>query len=260
MDKERPGYYAVIPADVRYDNRIPANAKLLYGEISALIGSEGYCFAGNQYFADIYGCTPVTIARLISQLEQAGHIKRELEKDRSGQVVCRKIYLRVSMPDEQPLNNFDNTPLQNCGEGINKNVKDTNTSITNIDIKEKNKKEKSTKKKDAPPKTDFDPMPQFVTWIGNTFPDREPAAKNSLYSAITRFVKNRNALKKPYKTAGAVTGLCNKLVKLARADLGVMIELLDDATENGWQTVYPRNSVPSPPSATKTGGREYECL
>ena len=34
------------------------------------------------------------------------------------------------MPEIQPLNNFDNTPQQNCGEGINKNVKDTNTSIT----------------------------------------------------------------------------------------------------------------------------------
>ena len=257
MDKERPGYYAVIPADVRYDDRIPANAKLLYGEISALIGSGGYCFAGNQYFADIYGCTPVTIARLISQLEKAGHIKRELEKDNSGQVVRRKIWLSVSMTDAQPLNNFDNTPLQNCGEGINKNVKDTNTSITDIDIKEKNKKEKSEKKKGAPPKTDFDPMPQFVDWIGYTFPEDPPAAKNALYKALVRFVENRVALKKPYKTAGAVTGLCNKLTKHANTNISLMIELLDDATEQNWQTVYPRNSQPA---GKPKSGRVYECL
>ena len=78
MDDVRPGYYAVIPADVRYDDRIPANAKLLYGEISALIGKDGFCFATNQYFAEIYGCTPVTVARLVSKLEEAGYIKREL--------------------------------------------------------------------------------------------------------------------------------------------------------------------------------------
>lgn len=258
MDKDRPGYYAVIPADVRYDDRIPANAKLLYGEISALIGREGYCFASNQYFADIYGCTPVTIARLISALEDAGHIRRALERDSAGQVVCRKIWLNVSVQDEQPLNNFDNTPLQNCGEGINKNVKDTGTGITDIGKKEKYKKEKSGKKKATPPKEDFDPMPQFVEWIGRTFPDREPEAKNALYLAIVRFVENRVALKKPYKTAGAVTGICNKLVKYAKADIGLMIELLDNATEHNWQTVYPLNSAP--PQAPKTGGREYECL
>jgi hypothetical protein len=141
MDKERPGYYAIIPADVRYDDRIPANAKLLYGEISALIGRDGFCFASNQYFADIYGCTPVTVARLISSLEDAGHIKRAIERDSAGQVVCRKIWLSVSIPGEHPLNNFDNTPLQNCGEGLNKNDKYINTSITDIDIKEKDKKE-----------------------------------------------------------------------------------------------------------------------
>ena len=258
MDNERPGYYAIIPADVRYDDRIPANAKLLYGEISALIGTDGYCFASNQYFADIYGCTPVTIARLISSLEDAGHIKRTLERDNTGQVVCRKIWLSVSAQDAQPLNNFDNTPLQYCGEGINKNDKDTSTSITSIGIKEKYKKEKSGKKKDAPPKMDFDPLPQFVAWITQTFPDQEPAAKNALYLAITRFVQNRMALKKPYKTSGAVTGICNKLEKYTKTDIGLMIELLDNATEHNWQTVYPLNSAP--PQTHKTGGREYECL
>lgn len=258
MDNERPGYYAIIPADVRYDDRIPANAKLLYGEISALIGRDGFCFASNQYFADIYGCTPVTVARLISSLEDAGHIKRAIERDNTGQVVCRKIWLSVSMKDEHPLNNFDNTPLQNCGEGLNKNDKYTNTSITDIGIKEKDKKEKKSKKVDAPPKVDFDPLPQFVAWIGQSFPDREPAAKNALYLAVARFVENRVALKKPYKTAGAVTGICNKLTKYAKADIPLMIELLDNATENNWQTVYPLKSAPPP--VAKTGGREYECL
>ena len=77
MDDIRPGYYAIIPADVRYDDSIPPNAKLLYGEISALIGKDGYCYASNKYFSDVYGFAPETIARLVSRLEEAGYIRRE---------------------------------------------------------------------------------------------------------------------------------------------------------------------------------------
>ena len=130
MSEERPGYYAIIPADVRYDDRIPANAKLLYGEISALIGAAGFCYASNQYFAKIYGMSTDSISRLFKKLEDNGYISREIEKDSSGQVVRRKIYLSMSVPQIQPPDFFADTPRQNCGEGIDKKVRETNTSIT----------------------------------------------------------------------------------------------------------------------------------
>lgn len=131
METSRPGYYAVIPADVRYDDRIPANAKLLYGEISALIGSDGYCYASNQYFSGLYGMAEETIARLITKLEQAGHIIRVLERDHSGQIKIRKLYLRASIPVFQPLDEKINTSPQKNQEGIDEKVKDTNLSKTN---------------------------------------------------------------------------------------------------------------------------------
>lgn len=256
-ERQRPGYYAIIPADVRYDDRIPANAKLLYGEISALIGPEGFCFAGNQYFADAYGWSPVTVARLIGKLEEAGYISRELVRDGSGQVDCRKMWLNVSSCGEHPLNNFDNTSPQNCGEGGIKNVKDTNTSISN-NIKKKNiKKKKENEESAAPSPADFDPMPLFEDWIRRSFPEQPAQVKNGLYLAASRFAKNREALKKPYKTAQAVTASCNKLVKLSGGKPLEMIALLDNATEHNWQGIFPLNREAE---AAPKEERQYKCV
>ena len=253
MTDVRPNYYAIIPADVRYDDSIPANAKLLYGEISALVGSEGFCFATNQYFSDLYGMADETISRLISKLETAGHIKREMERDSAGQIVSRRIYLRVSVPETQPLDEKINTSPQKNQEGIDEKVKDTNTSNTDI-YKKKNKQKKKQK---SVPAEDFDPLPLFVDWIDRSFPGHGPDAKNALYQALVRFSDNRAAIKHPMQSGGSVTALCNRLRRIthgAQDPLPLMVDLLDTATCSGWQSVYPPKAS-QPRTVPQTSGQ-----
>ncbi len=71
MDKS---YYAIIPASVRYDEKLCPNAKLLYGEITALCNEKGYCWASNLYFANLYKVSGRSIINWINELEQNGHI------------------------------------------------------------------------------------------------------------------------------------------------------------------------------------------
>ncbi|MCO6149082.1 helix-turn-helix domain-containing protein [Flavobacterium sp. NRK1] len=78
---ETPGYYAVIPSSVRYDASLVPNAKLLYGEITALCNSTGTCTAANDYFAELYNVDSKTISRWISQLRDAGYIDVEILKN-----------------------------------------------------------------------------------------------------------------------------------------------------------------------------------
>jgi hypothetical protein len=90
----QPNYYAIIPASVRYDKRIKANAKLLYGEITALSNQEGFCWSDNNYFALLYDVDHKTISRWISQLENFGYLRSIVDKINGN---SRKIFINEKM-------------------------------------------------------------------------------------------------------------------------------------------------------------------
>ncbi|MBR2582989.1 MAG: helix-turn-helix domain-containing protein [Oscillospiraceae bacterium] len=88
----QPGYWAILPAGIRYDDRIPANAKLLYAEISSLTGETGYCFASDAYFAGLYQMTERTIRSLLKALAENGYIRIEREAGEHNATRERRIY------------------------------------------------------------------------------------------------------------------------------------------------------------------------
>lgn len=238
MSEVKPGYYAVIPAEVRYDSTIPANAKLLYGEISALTGAEGFCYATNQYFAELYGVAEETISRWLAKLEKAGHLVRELVKDKDGQIIQRKIYLRVSAPDVHtptpPIDEIVNTSPQKDQEGIDEKVKENNTS--NNTVLKKSKKEKRKLPKLS--RQEVDKL--FSKWASSVTGEL-PAADawlDGLTSAVRLFLDHREASGTPIGSQPAVTALCNRLMRLSGGAPAVMIEMLETAVERGWRSVY----------------------
>ena len=80
--------YSVIPARVRDDHTLRPNAKLLYGELSALAQAEGYCWAWNAHLAEALGISKRTVEDLIKQLKDRGHIQLEVERDPESLRCC----------------------------------------------------------------------------------------------------------------------------------------------------------------------------
>ena len=136
---ERPNYYAIIPASVRYDNELRANEKLLYGEITALCGASGYCWGSNRYFADLYGVSTRIITTWIKHLEKKGYIStRVIYKEESKEVLERRIYIvpvgiRPEAPPEQmfytPGTNVQDPPRTNVQDPPEQKFQENNTSV-----------------------------------------------------------------------------------------------------------------------------------
>lgn len=229
--------YAVIPSSVRYDPELPANAKLLYGEISALSYARGYCFAKNRYFAELYGLNVKTISALISALSDRGHIRVEVIKSDKGEVVERRIWLIKPrdyleggipiIPEGVPPEIGRGYP-ENSGGGTPKIPEDDNTS----NIYTRNK---------IPPISPHEIRKRFVSFAGNNEP---------LLDSLLGFAEMRAKRKKPLCTERSVTLLLNKLTKLSGGDRDAMAAMLDEATEKGWSSVY-LHGTGSPPEEKK---------
>lgn len=124
MDK--PNYYAILPAKVRYDDRLNANAKLLYAEITALSNSKGYCWSTNRYFANLYNVSVTSISKWISKLIEVGYLESKIEyKDGTKEILNRHLIL-VECTIEKKLN----TPIES-------KLKDNNKEFNNINSNNK---------------------------------------------------------------------------------------------------------------------------
>ena len=133
------GYYAIIPATIRYDKNITPNAKLLYAEITALCNEKGYCWASNAYFAELYGVSKTSVSNWISSLQKNGYISVDMiYKENSKEIQNR--YIRIlNDPMKEILTGYE----RNLQYPMKENFTD-NTKIIN------NKKEYTSKDETTP--------------------------------------------------------------------------------------------------------------
>lgn len=148
MDESKKSYYAVIPANVRYDESLPPNAKLLYGEITALCNAEGYCWASNKYFAELYAVSTVSVSKWINALASRGYISsRIIYKEGTKEIDKRYITILYN-----PIKENFNTPIE---EKLKENITSFNNTFNNTNeyIGDESKPNQKPKRKPFIPPT-----------------------------------------------------------------------------------------------------------
>ena len=120
--EEKPNYYAIIPAEVRYNKNLNSSQKLFYGEITALTYKTGECWASNSYFAKLYNVSPSLITNWLNALEKQNLVAISYEK--KGKEIKKRIIRIIG------IQYFEQVFKKN-GEGYSKYLKENNTSINN---------------------------------------------------------------------------------------------------------------------------------
>lgn len=255
--KEQKAYYAIIPADVRYDNELPANAKLLYGEITALTNEKGYCWAGNRYFADLYNVTTVTVSRWIKMLCDKGYLTSNIfYKNGTKEIECRQLSITgnktiVQQKCYDPVVKNDNTPSIEMLRGVNKNVKtpiQKSSLPLNKNVKENNTINNTINntfniKKERKKKTGYDEIIDSLV------------ENDELKDILREFIKMRKMIKAPM-TDKALKLLITKVTKMG--DVETQIEILNQSIENSWKSVYPlKNNMTNTANITKSKFNNY---
>lgn len=220
MEEQQRSYYAIIPANVRYDKDLAPNAKLLYGEITSLCNEKGYCWASNQYFAELYGVSVLSVKRWVNSLVTKGYVYRTLTyKPNSKEVDKRILSIDSGIKiDTTSVQKCYDPSIKNDTSSSIKNDTDNNTSINNTfnntDIyKEKNIKKESVNSVIA-----------------------EYTENKDLQDALHGFVEMRTKARKPL-TVRAMKLSLNVLDNLAVDDV-TKIAIVNQSIVHSWLTFY----------------------
>lgn len=178
--KVMPTYYAIIPAIVRYDEDLQLGARLLYGEITALSGQSGRCWASDQYFVDLYKVSKRTIQLWLKSLEDKNYINRVVTyKENSKEIDKRFITITPHLEkyNSLPYGNIFHDPMEiDC---VDNNTSINSTSINNKDYGDLPK---------SPTTSKYDKVPYFNEFW-ELYPNKK--GKGQAVKTFQKQVKNK---------------------------------------------------------------------
>lgn len=220
MEEQQKSYYAIIPANVRYDKDLVPNAKLLYGEITALCNEKGYCWASNQYFAELYGVSVLSVKRWVNSLVNKGYVYRTLtckpnSKEADKRILSIDSGIKIDTTSVQKC--YDPSIKNDTSSSI-KNDTDNNTSINNTFNNTNIYKEKNIKK-------------ESVNSVIAEYTENK-----DLQDALHGFVEMRTKARKPL-TVRAMKLSLNVLDNLAVDDV-TKIAIVNQSIVHTWSTFY----------------------
>jgi hypothetical protein len=197
MERETPTYYAIIPADVRYDKDLRPNEKLLYGEITALSDKHGYCWATNRYFAELYEVTVKCVSKWINHLIEKGYLFSKILYEEDGKTVSQRIICvrPIREEDNPPIHQKEDTPLHQKEDTLS--IKSSNIIIQDIITQEVNEKENKKRKSESELESDFEELWKiYPRKVGkkDAFKHYKAAIKNGTTNEqIRQGIENYNA-------------------------------------------------------------------
>lgn len=188
---DQPSYYAVIPANVRYDKELMFWAKMMYWEITCLSNKTWICYASNKYFADQYWVSERQVQNWIKNLEDWWYIHRQVVyKEWSKEVELR--YLTIADAVNKSSYGHD----QKFMGGYEEKCADNNTSINIIN-------NNISSKEDIDSQDEI--SPSLEDWIKHKSIEPSSAAKTAAQG------------KKPDSNYV----LCDKLIKILKDTISV---------------------------------------
>ena len=209
MKMEKPNYFGILPANVRYDKNLKPMEKILYTEISSLTNKDGYCYATNSYFSKLYEVHKNTVGTWINNLEKQGYIKTVLiYKKGTKEIIERRIYInqKNDTPINENVDTYQQKDLEPINEKIdtpiNENIEENNTSINNK--------------------------------INNIYLYKGEEFQKAFSDFKIMRIGKKEPLSKPAEDL-----ILMKLYRLAGDNEQLAIEILNKSTINSWKDIFP---------------------